>query len=119
MNLIEILGGYDEARNFAAVLSEKMTEKQNNNVVFMDAFNELNNELLEYRRANNIFEVGDAIIRKWNNQVYYLIVDIDNDGQEFLISKDKNAKFKDCKVSDNICNFNHATHAEIKAGHRL
>ena len=119
MNLIEQFDGYDEAWKCAAVLSEKLTEKQKSNAVFMDAFNALNNELLEHRRANNIFEVGGAIVRKWNNQVYYLIVDIDNDGQEFLISKDKNAKFKDCKVSDNICNFNHATPQEIEAGHRL
>lgn len=51
--------------------------------------------------------------------MYYLIVDIDNDGQEFLIHHDKGAKFKDCRIFDNICNFKHATDAEIKAGHRL
>lgn len=78
-----------------------------------------NKALLEYRRQHNIFEVGDAVIRKWNGRLYYLIVDIDNDGQEFLIHHDKGAKFKDCRISDNICNFKHATDEEIKAGKRL
>ena len=95
MNLIEQLGGYERAKN------------------------ELMDALLEYRRQHNIFEVGDAVIRKWNGRLYYLIVDIDNDGQEFLIHHDKGAKFKDCRISDNICNFKHATGEEIKAGKRL
>ena len=75
--------------------------------------------LLQHRRQHNIFEVGDAVIRKWNGRLYYLIVDIDNDGQEFLIHHDKGAKFKDCRIFDNICNFKHATDVEIKAGKRL
>ena len=74
---------------------------------------------LEYRRQHNIFEVGDAVIRKWNGRLYYLIVDIDSDGKEFLIHRDRGAKFKDCRISDNICNFKHATDAEIEAGKRL
>ena len=74
---------------------------------------------LENRRQHNIFEVGDAVIRKWNGRLYYLIVDIDNDGQEFLIHHDKGAKFKDCRIFDNICIFKHATDEEIKAGKRL
>ena len=110
MNLIEQLGGYHQAKNWL---------DKNEIHVKHGYLEKYHAEFLEHRRANNIFEVGDAIVRKWNNQVYYLIVDIDNDGQEFLISKDKNAKFKDCKVSDNICNFDHATPQEINAGHRL
>ena len=108
MNLIEQLGGYEKAKIRLGSCD-----------ITLAYYQELDRQLLEHRRTNNIFEVGDAIVRKWNNQVYYLIVDIDNDGQEFLIHRDKNAKFKDCKVSDNVCNFTHATPQEIKAGKRL
>ena len=106
MNLIEQLGGYEAAKNQA----------KDKSIGFLV---DINNELLEYRRQHNIFEAGDAVIRKWNGRLYYLIVDIDNDGQEFLIHHDKGAKFKDCRISDNICNFKHATPGEIKAGRRL
>ena len=64
------------------------------------------------------YKVGDAIVRKWNGRVYWIITDIDN-GSEFLISQNKNAKFKDCKVCDMPCNFTLATPQEIQCGHRL
>ena len=108
MNLIEQLGGYEAAKNFLGSVSNNKSPREI-----------LTRELLAYRRQHNIFEVGDAVIRKWNGRLYYLIVDIDNDGQEFLIHHDKGAKFKDCRISDNICNFKHATDEEIKAGKRL
>ena len=108
MNLIEQLGGYQAAKEF---LNETLNNKYPNEI--------LSRELLKCRRQHNIFEIGDAVIRKWNGRLYYLIIDIDNDGQEFLIHHDKGAKFKDCRISDNICNFKHATPEEIKAGRRL
>ena len=108
MNLIEQLGGYEAAKNFLGSVSNNKSPREI-----------LTRELLAYRRQHNIFEVGDAVIRKWNGRLYYLIVDIDNDGQEFLIHHDKGAKFKDCRIFDNICNFKHATDEEIKAGKRL
>lgn len=108
MNLIEKLGGYEHLNGF-----------YKRAVAHGFTLTEIKGELLKYRRQHNIFEVGDAVIRKWNGCLYYLIVDIDNDGQEFLIHHDKGAKFKDCRISDNICNFKHATDEEIKAGRRL
>ena len=75
--------------------------------------------LTEQTTTNNReFKVGDAIVRRWNNRVYWIITDVDN-GSEFMISENKNAKFKDCKVCDMPCNFTHATPEEIKLGHRL
>lgn len=112
MNLIEQLGGYAAAKSFL----DESNGAAWNGVFYMP---KLKQNLIEYRRQHNIFEVGDAVIRKWNGRLYYLIVDIDNDGQEFLIHHDKGAKFKDCRISDNICNFKHATDEEIKAGKRL
>ena len=107
MNLIEKLGGYDRASKIANCKSGVVHPTK----PLLDA-------LLEYRRANNIFEVGDAIIRKWNGRLYWIIVNVDNGG-EFLISQNQKAKSKDCKVCDMPCNFKHATDAEIKAGHRI
>ena len=109
MNLIERLGGYENAKE----------RGKRENVLDDHDFNYIQKALLQHRRQHNIFEVGDAVIRKWNGRLYYLIVDIDNDGQEFLIHHDKGAKFKDCRIFDNICNFKHATDEEIKAGKRL
>lgn len=118
MNLIEQLGGYEKVKAFLNATSFTIDE-----LIMMQRSGlrtqHVEKALLEYRRQHNIFEVGDAVIRKWNGRLYYLIVDIDNDGQEFLIHHDKGAKFKDCRISDNICNFKHATDEEIKAGKRL
>ena len=107
--VISDFGGYEKCKD---ILSQP-------NIDFIMNAQGLREHMLEYRRQHNIFEVGDAVIRKWNGRLYYLIVDIDNDGQEFLIHHDKGAKFKDCRISDNICNFKHATDEEIKAGKRL
>lgn len=107
MNLIEQLGGYEKAKEmYIAQLKAGLAPY---------GYEEA---LLEYRRANNIFQEGDAIVRRWNNRVYWIITDIDN-GSEFMINENKNAKFKDCKVCDMPCNFTFATDAEIKAGRRL
>ena len=112
MNLIEQLGGYERAKHEFEMIKEMKP-------IYPGEIETNNRLLLEYRRQHNIFEVGDAVIRKWNGRLYYLIVDIDNDGQEFLIHHDKGANFKDCRIFDNICNFKHATDEEIKAGRRL
>ncbi len=118
MDLIEQLGGYERAKAFLNAASYTMDE-----LIMMQRSGlrtqHVEKALLKYRRQHNIFEAGDAVIRKWNGRLYYLIVDIDNDGQEFLIHHDKGAKFKDCRIFDNICNFKHATDEEIKAGKRL
>lgn len=110
MNLIEQLGGYEKTKEYL---------KENLCFMSFEALEGFYDALLEHRRQHNIYEVGDAVIRKWNGRLYYLIVDIDNDGQEFLIHHDKGAKFKDCRISDNICNFKHANDEEVKAGKRL
>ena len=109
MNLIEKLGGYESAYKFHL-------DRVNSHKTYI--YDGLDKELLNYRRENNIFEVGDAIIRKWNNRLYWIITDVDN-GSEFMISENRNAKFKYCKVCDMPCNFKHATDEEIKTGHRL
>lgn len=100
MNIIEQLGGYEKAKVILQAVGHKH-----------DAM------LIEYRRQHNIFQEGDAIVRRWNNRVYWIITDVDN-GSEFMISENKNARFKDCKVCDMPCNFTHATPEEIALGYR-
>ena len=64
------------------------------------------------------FKVGDAVIRKWNNRVYYVIADIDH-GSEFLLGESKDTPFSKCKVCEMPCNLTIATPEEIAAGHRI
>lgn len=106
MNIIEQFGSYENAK-------QKYIERP-----FHLAWSDIGQALLEYRRENGIFEEGDAIVRRWNNRVYWIITDIDN-GSEFMISENKNARFKDCKICDMPCNFTHATREEIEACRRL
>lgn len=99
MNLIEQLGGYDKASEDFKKLHLNLKEQQKSNKVFMDAFDALKTELLEYRRQHNIFEVGDAmIIPSRGNGIFYF-----------------NALFSDSDIAE----ARHATDAEIKVGKRL
>ena len=107
MNLIEQLGGYEAAK----AEGEKWG---------FDDF--LNNQLLEYRRQHNIFEVGDKVIIESYRNTYitcgrpsqYSIGDL-----MLIHIMDGNV------IEDDDYNFidyrdvRHATDAEIKAGKRL
>ena len=64
------------------------------------------------------FKVGDAVIRKWNNRVYYVIADIDH-GSEFLLGESQDTPFSKCKVCEMPCNLTIATAQEIAAGYRI
>lgn len=63
------------------------------------------------------FVVGDAVIRKWNNRLYYICHDIDSDKWEFMIDKIKGQKFKKCKISECFSNLRYATKEEITKGY--
>lgn len=110
MNLIEQLGGYDEARKCATVLSEKLTEKQKNNVVFMDAFNALNDELLEHRRANNIFEVGDLV----THSIFWGLFEVIKTEKHHVLGVMPTGY--ETRLSTQLVR--HATPQEIEAGYR-
>ena len=88
MNLIEQLGGYEEAKEW-----HKDQDLRGNHTV------RIRQALLEYRRANNIFAVGDAMdIPSRGNGIFHF-----------------NALFSD----QDIAEARHATPQEIEAGHRL
>jgi hypothetical protein len=96
VNLIERLGGYEAAK----AEGEKWG---------FDDF--LNNQLLEYRRQHNIFEVGDKVVHpKFSNMNIYEICEIK--GDLFTV-------FYDRKSHSFKSDVRHATDEEIKAGKRL
>ena len=100
MNLIEKLGGYERASKIANCKSGVVHPTKS----LLDA-------LLEYRRANNIFEVGDKVVSKENNEFVYTVITVDGG-----LGRLKNILFDHVYP---LHNFRHATDAEIAAGHRI
>ena len=112
MNLIEQLGGY-EAANSKLLKMDKILKEVYYSHSDAQKSNELRQALLEYRRANNIFEVDDYIIHDGELKVFamwstaiegcaYIGYAFAEDGE--MADKDE---------------FRHATDAEIEAGYRL
>ena len=99
MNLIEQLGGYETAK----AEGEKWG---------FDDF--LNNQLLEYRRQHNIFEVGDKVVSRCADKEIRIFTYQETIGRNILVK---------CKKGKGYCYpkkwFSHANDAEIKAGKRL
>ncbi len=103
MNLIEQLGGYEKAR--------AESEARHRSEI---APCELDRQLLEYRRANNIFEVGDKVVLKNSDQDNVLTVQEFKDGfiRAFLGDSIKYS-------FGHAANFRHAEPEESEAGKRL
>ena len=100
MNLIDELGGYEEAKDeFNKTSSDQYGYKFTLQIA-----------LLEYRRANNIFEIGDKVV--WRDEDFCIVdkvytcgmIGIDAGYERFRIGKH---------------NLRHATDLEIAAGHRI
>lgn len=92
MNLIEQLGGYSAAKAEA-----------NAPVKLMNSFSyeQLDKELLEYRRENGFFEVGDKVV--FNSYKLDAGISVIHNYHNGCIG----------------AVFRHATNDEIKVGHRL
>ena len=104
--MVELLGGYEEAKKeFAEQLNADKpypNETENNKQI-----------LLDYRRANNIFETDDYIIHDGELKVFAMWSSA-IDGCAYIgyaYAEDGEMAHKD--------EFQHATDAEIKAGKRL
>lgn len=105
MNLIEKLGGYNSAKAEA-----------NAPVKLMNSFSyeQLDKELLEYRRQNNIFEVGDKVVHNWENDELYTVMSHTKD--HAVIISERNF----IGISGGLHNcIRHATDDEIKVGNRI
>ena len=102
MNLIEHLGGYEAAKNQA----------KDKSIGFLV---DINNELLEYRRQHNIYEVGNKVVYLSNiapehNDIYD-VWKVDLIGCLVMLGDmDYRAMYDQIR---------HATPEEIKAGKRL
>ena len=110
MNLIEQLGGYENAK-------ERLKRE---NVLSDDDFNYGQLQLLKYRRQHNIFEEDDKVVSINSAFLEYQgVLNIDFINRFDLMLSD------DCKGFEvnAICGWSkiirHATGEEIKVGHRL
>lgn len=106
MNLIEQLGGYERAKSIADCKSGIVHPTQQ----LLDA-------LLEYRRANNIFEVGDKVVfTDILNSCVVTFESTETDPMQivWLTYPDGTAGYV-----FHLNKIKHATDEEIKVGHRL
>ena len=103
MNLIEQLGGYEAAKNQA----------KDKSIGFLV---DINNELLEYRRQHNIFEVGDKVVFRECSGIGGA-----SDAIDLMTVKSIDAF--GVRMTNSLCpwaiQIRHATDEEIKAGKRL
>lgn len=120
MNLIEKLGGYDKAK---VDLKDKKWRKDNlhgsseftwhmgQHIQLLEAV------MLQYRRENNIFEVGDLVVRKnkKSKPLIWEVVGYSNVFKDSAICDNENELLNHFSFKD----IRHATPEEIKAGHRL
>ena len=119
-DLIEELGGYEASKNI-------LLRKRYDHVAYSVDSNsfydheaaehggidvrDLDDELLEYRRKHNIFDVGDKVVHhKFSNIKIYEVCEISGD----LLTV-----FYDRKTHSFKTDIRHATDEEIKAGRRL
>lgn len=63
------------------------------------------------------FKIGDAVIRRWNNRLYYICHDIASDKWEFLIDPTRNQQVSKCKVAECYTNLRLATDSEKQLGY--
>ena len=103
MNLIEQLGGYEEAKSLVEHVKDNAS-----------LHNVLGRELLSYRRQHNIYEIGDKIVstldgsEDWKNAIC-----------EILAFYKKMAITTGFSCAIHHYDYRHATPEEIKAGCRL
>ena len=104
MNLIEQLGGYEQANSKLLKMDKILKEVYYSHSDAQKA-NELRQALLEYRRQHNIFEVGDKLVVKahpfWPEDYVIRTVEQEHIGKWYMSA------------------WRHATDEEIKAGKRL
>lgn len=109
MNLIEQLGGYENAKR-------ELELKEQDSVLQCCASvtaNMIRSAMLEYRRQHNIYEVGDYFVN-YADDTIYTALSIDQQNRMHGKSGDKNVWTYFGRFG-----LRHATDEEIKAGKRL
>lgn len=107
MNLIEQLGGYERAKHEFEMIKEMKP-------IYSGEIETNDRLLLEYRRAHNIFEIGDKIVSTLNGDEFWMTVvcTIDAFHKKMAITNGAGHTIHHYE-------FRHATDEEITAGHRL
>lgn len=107
MNLIEQLGGYEKA--------SKHCDKEVKDGGYPY---DLISELLEYRRQNNIYEIGDKVFEKADGQFGILEITAISDSSATACNDVLHSTYglSECSLSYYV---RHATDEEIAAGRRL
>lgn len=114
MELIKQLGGYEKAKDGLHRLKlEKKDLLTCGDLVVVKS--EIDAALIEYRRANNIFEAGDVAVSV-DGEFYLHKIELGT-SKEHCIKIFSHDMAHSCWVHD--VNYRHATDAEIAAGHRL
>lgn len=108
MNLIEQLGGYESAK-----------ECLNTKTARECILNELRYELLQYRRANDIFEVGDKVVYRALPHERLFSVRFVGDDEIVVYELWDEMGAKTFTEKHPYSDIDHATDEEIAAGHRL
>ena len=103
MNLIERLGGYEKAK-------QKYSERP-----FDLAWSDIGKALIEHRRENNIFDVGDKVVYKGKAGLSGLfeIETLTKTGKPKTVKTKRFGNFP-CRY----CEVQHATDKEIAQGYR-
>lgn len=104
MNLIEQLGGYAQAKNYAV---------DANACGAFDDEKKIKSVLIEYCRQHNIFEVGDDVVLIGGNCT--LIYKLHERIGKYVYLKRPSGREYDFHIDE----IRHATEAEIQAGKRL
>lgn len=114
MNLIEQLGGYEIAKEKYQALSD--SDMITIGPVEFSAKDYFEDELLEYRRQHNIFEVGDDVVYEGEAglEAVFQIETLTKKGKPKTVKTKRFGNFP-CRY----CTVRHATDAEIQAGKRL
>lgn len=113
MSRIDKLGGYKNAKEAYELLSSCRWHRPQPGIDALGA------ELLEYRRANNIFEVGDRVVWKCMDFENYLYEVFDTeDGIHFDIELTGGKSIAHYVRGGTLDSIRHATDEEIAAGYR-
>lgn len=114
MSLIEKLGGYANSKGVLEAYKKNGWSISDVCKGFHQYFTieDLEKATLQYRRANNIFEVGDFIVKaaRLKDGDLYRIGEI---------AESKNYIKTGCGIFIDTPMFRHATNEEIKAGRRI
>lgn len=105
MNLIEQLGGYEQAKHEFEMIKEMKP-------IYPGEIETNDRLLLEYRRQHNIFEAGDFIVY---GSITALFV-VEQEGTPMLLRHSRTGRIFRKPVGGNM---RHASDEEIKVGKRL